>query len=243
MSRLWNDLKILDCLEIIEELPSSILCLEPHPYVSLGAPYGRNCDPWRLRVGVIHRLLDADRALQLNNPSLRLAIFDAWRPIQVQAFMVDHEIEKECSSRGLSRRQVRDIEAVKLVIDEVERFWAQPSLDPSSPPPHCTGGAVDLTLANSEGLLIDMGGEIDQISSVSEPNHYKAVKYSPDSKEFVFHKRRNILSNVMLNAGFVQHPNEWWHYSYGDQLWAWITKSSHAIYGNYEILDINSRTF
>ena len=35
----------------------------------------------------------------------------------------------------------------------------------------------------------------------------------------------------MKQAGFVQHPNEWWHFSYGDQLWSWLSKESNAIYG------------
>ena len=35
----------------------------------------------------------------------------------------------------------------------------------------------------------------------------------------------------MEQAGFVQHPNEWWHFSYGDQLWSWLNKKGNAIYG------------
>jgi D-alanyl-D-alanine dipeptidase len=30
-----------------------------------------------------------------------------------------------------------------------------------------------------------------------------------------------FLAEVMATAGFQQHPNEWWHFSLGDQLWAW----------------------
>jgi D-alanyl-D-alanine dipeptidase len=36
---------------------------------------------------------------------------------------------------------------------------------------------------------------------------------------------------VMLEVGFAQHPNEWWHFSQGDQLWAWRTGHHQAIYG------------
>jgi D-alanyl-D-alanine dipeptidase len=25
----------------------------------------------------------------------------------------------------------------------------------------------------------------------------------------------------MTQAGFERHPQEWWHFSLGDQLWAW----------------------
>ena len=35
----------------------------------------------------------------------------------------------------------------------------------------------------------------------------------------------------MIKFGFVQHPNEWWHFSYGDQLWSWLSKQGNAIYG------------
>jgi len=35
----------------------------------------------------------------------------------------------------------------------------------------------------------------------------------------------------MTKFGFAQHPNEWWHFSYGDQLWAWKNKKANAIYG------------
>jgi D-alanyl-D-alanine dipeptidase len=26
----------------------------------------------------------------------------------------------------------------------------------------------------------------------------------------------------MVSAGFQQHPNEWWHFSYGDQMWCYL---------------------
>jgi D-alanyl-D-alanine dipeptidase len=26
----------------------------------------------------------------------------------------------------------------------------------------------------------------------------------------------------MATAGFKRHLNEWWHFSYGDQIWAWL---------------------
>jgi D-alanyl-D-alanine dipeptidase len=36
---------------------------------------------------------------------------------------------------------------------------------------------------------------------------------------------------VMGEAGFAQHPGEWWHFSWGDQLWAWRTQQPGAVYG------------
>ena len=36
----------------------------------------------------------------------------------------------------------------------------------------------------------------------------------------------------MRSAGFVRHPNEWWHFSHGDQLWAWSVKAEQALYAS-----------
>jgi D-alanyl-D-alanine dipeptidase len=35
----------------------------------------------------------------------------------------------------------------------------------------------------------------------------------------------------MIEAGFASHPDEWWHYSYGDQMWAALTGAEAAHYG------------
>ena len=113
------------------------------------------------------------------------------------------------------------------VVADVGRFWAAPSLDPATPPPHSTGAAVDLTLSSSDGMPLAMGGEIDAIGAVSEPQHYAGRE---DSEARRWHQRRQLLAEVMGSAGFAQHPNEWWHYSFGDQLWAWRKGAAVAVY-------------
>ena len=32
-----------------------------------------------------------------------------------------------------------------------------------------------------------------------------------------------MLYNVMTAAGFTNLPSEWWHYDYGDNMWAQLT--------------------
>jgi D-alanyl-D-alanine dipeptidase len=228
--RPWSTLPIHDNGEPLEPLPSALLRLEPHPYQSLGAPYGAGASPFRLRRGVIDRLMAAQAALQHPMPDWRLAIFDAWRPVTVQQFMVEHAFAEECRARGL------DPSAPGLqgaaVRAAVARFWAPPSTDPATPPPHSTGAAVDLTLAQEDGTLLAMGGEIDAIGSESDPDHYAETALLQDaSPEATWHRRRCLLAGVMEEAGFVRHPNEWWHFSHGDQLWAWRGGHAAAFYG------------
>ena len=228
--RPWSDRPITDCHEPLLPLPSELLRLEPHPYVSVGAPYGPDADPFRLRSGVVQRLLRAEQALQQRQPELRLAIFDAWRPVAVQAFMVEFSVDQEAQRCGVDRDDAAGMNGVRAAVN---RFWAEPSRNPATPPPHSTGGAVDLTLASStDGSQLFMGGMIDAINEISEPDHFCAA--AEGTEQAIWHERRCLLRSVMSEAGFVQHPNEWWHYSHGDQLWAWRSGTDVAIYAEAE---------
>jgi len=234
--RPWSPIAIAECGEPLLPLPPQLLRLEPHPYLALGAPYGSGGSPFRLRQGVIERLLRAEALLQERQPGWRLAIVDAWRPLAVQRFMVQHAIAEECAVRGIDPDQPSP--AFEAVVAAVGRFWAPPSEDPATPPPHSTGAAVDLTLACADGAEVAMGSAIDAIGAVSEPDHFQRLAETlPDGEErrlaLSWHGHRQLLAQVMGQAGFAQHPNEWWHFSWGDQLWAWRSAQASACYGRW----------
>ncbi len=234
--RPWSPIPIQENGDPLLDLPPQLLRLEPHPYAQLGAPYGAGGSPFRLRQGVIERLLAAQQGLTDSQNGWRLAIFDAWRPLAVQRFMVEHAIAEECASRGVDRNSPSG--QLQAVIAEVGRFWAPPSDDPTTPPPHCTGAAVDLTLVDSHGTAVAMGSAIDAIGDVSEPDHHRqlAMHLTPGlerNQVLVFQRHRDLLRQVMETAGFAQHPNEWWHFSWGDQLWAWRSGAPQAHYGRW----------
>ncbi len=219
-------------MEPLIRFPKEIYCLEPHAYESLGAPYGESASPWMLRKGVLRRLLIANDYLKEIQPQFRLAVFDAWRPIRVQKFMYDYTIEQECLSKGLDPNLDKGSAELEDIVKLVSKFWALPTLDKSMPPPHSTGGAIDLTLAAIDGHLLDMGGDIDYIGPVSEPDYYlHSAQHGNDSSASIWQLRRTLLAKVMKFSGFVQHPNEWWHFSYGDQLWAWSSNAKAGFYG------------
>ncbi|MEK9632185.1 MAG: M15 family metallopeptidase, partial [Synechococcus sp.] len=113
--------------------------------------------------------------------------------------------------------------------EQVLALWAEPSSDPTTPPPHSTGAAVDLTLATPQGEPLEMGGDIDAVGPIGHPNHFADA--DPASAEGRYHQRRCLLHRAMESAGFVRHPKEWWHFSWGDQLWAWSSEAPCAHYG------------
>lgn len=232
-ARPWHPIPIADCGEPLINLPPELLRLMPHPYEALGAPYGDQQSPFVLRQGVVDRLLQAQGALQARRPGWRLAIFDGWRPVAVQQFMVTHTIAQLCLQQGVDAHLPSA--ALSRITAQVGRFWAPPSRDPATPPPHSTGGAVDLTLADAAGVTLPMGGAIDAIGPVSEPDHYaQRAAAEPDGEAAQWHQNRQLLAQAMGAAGFVRHPNEWWHFSIGDQLWAWITQVPSARYGRVD---------
>lgn len=233
----YQTLPIVDCQEpLLSIAPETGLSFAmPHPYVTLGAPYA-GASPWRLRRGVLAALSEAQAALQQRHPDLRLQLFDAWRPLAVQAYMVWREFGRQARACGLSLAQYQgaaDLQqrAPQLhaqLAPRVFEFWSPPSSDPQTPPPHSTGAALDLTLADADGQALDMGSAIDETSMRAYPRHYAADETSSGR---CYHQRRQLLDEVMRLAGFAQHPNEWWHYSLGDQLWAWQRGVPVARYG------------
>lgn len=86
-----KDIPIKECHEALAPIPmdGTFAFFSPHPYEALGAPYG-DVSPFSLREGVLFSLMEASKSLHKIHPGYRLRIFDAYRPIEVQAFMVDY---------------------------------------------------------------------------------------------------------------------------------------------------------
>ena len=214
----YRYLPICECGEPLIPIPADRLCLiDPHPYARLGAPYAAH-SPFSLRYSVVQKLLQAQDYLQQLHPGWRLQIRDAYRPNAVQAFMVRHTYQ------ALAATQPEADPATLLA--QVYQIWAVPSDDPATPPPHSTGAAVDVTLLDAGGQPVDMGAPLDEVSPRSWPDYYP-----PESP---YGRHRRLLHEVMRQAGFVRHPQEWWHFSWGDQLWAWVTGAPAALYGRVE---------
>lgn len=225
----YQKVPIEECGEALAAISlSKFETVTPHPYVALGAPYG-SYSPYYLRQGVLNKLSAAQTCLQASNAGWKLQVFDAYRPISVQQFMVDHTFGQLAAAEGIEPAAADPATRQRLQ-DKVSEFWAVPSTDPRMPPPHSTGAAVDLTLLDSEGNPVNMGSAIDEISPRSYPNYF-AQQAGNEAQQFHYH--RQLLMQVMTQAGFRQHPNEWWHFSSGDQLWAWQEgNGAIAKYGN-----------
>lgn len=209
-----KDIIIEECYEPLLSIPNDgrVLLTCPHPYEVLWAPYN-GVSPFLLRKTVLASLLQVAKILDDRNPGYRLKIFDAYRPLAVQEFMVNYiatEYAKKVYSIPLSEAP----DAIRqLSIAHACQLFAYPDSSPLSPPPHSTGAAMDLTIIDEKDQEIPTWGKIDELTT-AHPNTYLEAK---SRTEEIYHKNRLLLSEVMQAWGFIQLEHEWWHFSQGDQ--------------------------
>ncbi len=224
--KIWNKIPIKDNGDKLIVIPSCLKFLDPHPYSHLGAPYKDKTSIWKLREEVVNRLVKVNDYL-ISKSSFNLLIYDSWRPLEVQEFMFKRAFLLECEKSDIDI-SFENRKSYPSILKKVEKFWAYPSYDTRCPPPHSTGGALDVCLSDKDGNLVEMGSMVDQMDETSNPYFYANIK---NEEAIIWNSRRNLLREIMTKFGFAQHPNEWWHFSYGDQLWAWKNKKVNAIYG------------
>lgn len=220
----YQQVAIVECGEPLVPIPLELFAVEsPHPYQLLGATYNGK-SPYHLRQGVLDSLMQAQAQLQLKHPGWRIQIFDAYRPVAVQQFMVDYTFGQVVESQKLTLSKLTAAQREEIW-QQVYQIWAMPSLDLLTPPPHSTGAAVDITLVDAAGKIVDMGSAIDEISPMSHPNYFANSSVSAQQQ---YHYHRQLLWKIMHFAGFARHPGEWWHFCQGDQMWAWLSNIDSA---------------
>ncbi|PTA89030.1 D-alanyl-D-alanine dipeptidase [Kosakonia sp. H7A] len=69
---------------------------------------------------------------------------------------------------------------------------------------HSRGTAIDVTLIDADGNVLDMGTGFDEMNVLSHPYHPGLA--TP------FQHNRLLLNAVMLGGGFCGIATEWWHF-------------------------------
>jgi len=177
------------------------------------------------RLSVFAKILEAAESLP---KGYKFVVLDAWRPIEVQQSLFD-------AFKIIVRERHPEIEAEDEITEMATQFVALPSLDDKKPSPHDTGGAVDLTIADENGIWLDMGTCFDEMTDRTITRYYEEKFESGDplsEREIEIAKNRRLLYHIMIKAGFTNYTDEWWHYDFGDQLWAYHNAGEvKAIYG------------
>ena len=74
---------------------------------------------------------------------------------------------------------------------------------------HSRGSTVDLTLTDTKGTPLDMGGEFDWFSPISAHEYANLTSVQKENRAW--------LKRGMEEAGFESYSEEWWHYRLKDE--------------------------
>lgn len=150
---------------------------------------------------------------------LRLKLFDAFRPIEIQQKWYEEVYERISLANPSWSEEKAKAKTYELVFT--------PSLNPLTPPAHSTGGAIDLTLTTETGNDLEMGSAYGDFDN---PLIYtNAFGVSTKVRE-----NRVKLITLMAEQGFVNYPGEWWHFSLFDREWAAYQGKQLAKYARAE---------
>lgn len=141
-----------------------------------------------------------------------LGLVEGWRPIERQQRIYDF-VWKSAEEAFPHRNHA----ALRRTVCR----WVAPT-DQKAPPGHCTGAAVDIWPVDDSGEPIDVSAPFDRFKA---PSTY-AIGLTEEAT-----KNRMILVAAMLDVGFSNCRDEWWHYSYGDAGWAVRTGMDECVYG------------
>lgn len=166
-----------------------------------------------LREGVAKKLEEIQKELKI----YKLKIWDGFRSRVVQ----NNIYQKFWNEL---RQQHPDWDNEKLKI-EVGVFITV-ATDTKMIPPHATGGAVDLTLVNLEGKEINLGTHFDHFGTKAH-----SAYFDENDIDNMVRRNRILLREAMFSKDFIEYSDEWWHFDYGNQLWAMELHKPYAIYG------------
>ncbi|MFY4722225.1 M15 family metallopeptidase [Streptomyces sp. LaBMicrA B280] len=163
-----------------------------------------------VRSNVLDRLRFADRTLPKGT---QLLIIEGHRTTSEQARRFNL-YQQRIHASGITDRAELHIRTSAFV-------------SPVDVAPHCTGGAVDLSLADAAGAELDMGGPVNGHRTGDE----RSCPLEAPGLSALAQRNRQLLVKAMNSAGFVNYPTEWWHWSFGDRYWALLTGARAAVYG------------
>lgn len=210
----WRDLPIAPVDEpLVPVAGLGARIIEDPQYFAMGLP-GSLPGCW-VREDVGRRLVAAADSLP---GDLVLLVWDGWRSIDTQAALFHAYVDDLAL-------QYPDLARPEL--EQVARPYVTPP-DPGhhAPPPHLTGGAVDLTIAHADGTPLDMGTGFDAFVP-------EAGAAALESIDMPARAHRRLLFHALTAQGLTAYVEEWWHFDLGDQFWAAVTGGT-ARYGPME---------
>lgn len=157
------------------------------PYNFMGRVLYNGLDQAYLVPEAMEKLRKANQLLRKKRLDLHLVVYDAARP------------------RSIQQQMWAVVENTDL-----EDFVANPNK--SGGGPHNYGIAVDVTLVDCTGHPIPMGSEYDYFGDRSRVDLEAQLLEKGEITQREL-KNRQLLREIMTEAGWLVEPSEWWHFN------------------------------
>jgi D-alanyl-D-alanine dipeptidase len=140
-----------------------------------------------LQPDVAQRLLKAQQLLRKKYPFYSLIVYDGARPLHIQKLMWD---------------------ALKMPVQSKQQYLSSPETKSL----HNYGTAVDLSIIARDGNVLDMGTPYDYFGAIAHPEFED--RFLNEGK-LSLHQimNRELLRDIMQEAGFRKIETEWWHFN------------------------------
>lgn len=162
-----------------------------------------------LRKSVVQRLVVVQEELP---DDWQLILKAGYRPMEVQRTLLQ-AFTSHAQSLHPDWTEQQRLEHARTYVSDPDRLI----------PPHTTGGAVDVDVRDRvTGASIDMGcppNTDDEISFL----HSSLISDTQRGN-------RMTLLRAMLRVGFAPLYSEWWHFQYGETLWAEFYGHDETLY-------------
>jgi D-alanyl-D-alanine dipeptidase len=173
---------------VAEKIPSvEVYMVYATPYNFMGRVLYEGLDDAYLVPEAMEKLRKANDILRKKRLDLHLVVYDAARP------------------RSIQQQMWKVVENTEL-----QDFVANPNK--SGGGPHNYGIAVDVTLVDCTGHPIPMGSEYDYFGNRSRVDlEAQLIEQGEINQRDLLN--RQLLREVMTEAGWIVEPSEWWHFN------------------------------
>ena len=173
---------------VSEQIPGiEVYMVYATPYNFMGRVLYEGLDEAYLVPEAMEKLRKANELLRQKRLDLHLVVYDAARP------------------RSIQQQMWKVVENTEL-----QDFVANPNK--SGGGPHNYGIAVDVTLVDCTGHPIPMGSEYDYFGDRSRVDlEAKLIENGAINLREL--KNRQLLREIMTEAGWLVEPSEWWHFN------------------------------
>ncbi len=202
----------------------------------------------KVRTEIKEKLDRAQNILDQNidTSNFQLVVVDGYRRIDVQRELFNtyyNYLDRE--QPGTSKEEL--ITMARKMVSEAPK---DSEILRKSPPPHSTGGAVDVVLVYKNKIdtssdywlqeaMVPFGAKFDEMMDPtyrdkrSETTFYEKElrKGTLNEEEREALENRRILYNVLTEVGFSNYFTEFWHYDFGNQFNAAATGKPSAKFG------------